>query len=72
MGVPLPPMSVPRASAQASTDSSTPEVADRDRITGTMVAAKGMLSTNALATADTHRITIIITMGLPPLILPMN
>lgn len=61
MGVALPPMSVPQASVQESTDKSIPVVAARDSITGIMVAAKGILSTNALAMADTQRITAIIT-----------
>ena len=44
MGVPLPPMSVPRASDQARGLVSNPCVADRLAMTGHMVAAKGMLS----------------------------
>ena len=38
-----------------------------DWITGTMVAAKGMLSTKALHTADSHRMMATITAVCPPL-----
>ena len=50
MGVALPPMSVPMERVQARVFRSAPMVADREVITGTMVAAKGMLSTKAEAT----------------------
>ena len=38
-----------------------------DWITGTMVAEKGMLSTKALHTADSHRMMATITAACPPL-----
>ena len=66
IGVAFPPMSVPIARVHASTDRSIPSVAARLRITGIMVAAKGILSTNALATADPHRMIAMITSALPP------
>lgn len=72
MGVALPPMSVPIASVQASMDRSTPYAADRLLIIGIIVVAKGMLSTNALTTADSHMIMAVITITFPPLILPIN
>ena len=49
-----------------------PIVADILFITGIIVAANGMLSTNALATAEPHKIIAQIAKRLPPLILPMN
>ena len=65
MGVALPPRSVPRESAQASTPMSMPSAAAMARITGIMVAAKGILSTKALVMAETHRIMITMTAILP-------
>jgi hypothetical protein len=49
IGVALPPISVPIARVQERTDKSTPVVAARLLIMGIMVAAKGILSTKALA-----------------------
>ena len=49
IGVALPPISVPIDRAQASVAVSTPWVAARLLITGSIVAAKGMLSIKALA-----------------------
>ena len=71
MGVALPPRSVPMDSAQASTCRSTPWVWAMAWITGTMVAEKGMLSTKALHTADSHRMMATITTALPPLMSAM-
>ena len=71
MGVALPPRSVPMDRAHARTCRSTPWVWAIAWITGTMVAAKGILSTKALATADTHRMMATITTALPPLSLAM-
>ncbi len=59
IGVALPPTSVPIANAQESVGSAIPEVADSDSITGIIVAANGMLSTNALAIADTGKSVVI-------------
>ena len=67
MGVALPPRSVPMDSAHASRERSTPCDRDMDWITGTMVAEKGMLSTKALHTADSHRMMATITAACPPL-----
>ena len=67
MGVALPPRSVPSESAQASTPMSMPSAAAMARMTGIMVAAKGILSTNALVTAETHRMMTTMTAALPPL-----
>ena len=64
----LPPISVPMASVQASTERSTPEAAARLLMTGTIVAAKGILSTKALAIAEIHSTMAIISMALLPLI----
>ena len=50
----------------------TPEVSARLWMIGTIVAAKGMLSTKALAIADTQRIMAIMSITLPPLISPMK
>lgn len=55
MGVALPPRSVPSESAQAITRRSMPCVAAMDWMTGTMVAANGMLSISALHTADSSQ-----------------
>jgi len=56
MGVALPPMSVPKAKVQLNVGKAKPCVCDRLAITGTMVAAKGILSTMAEAKADSHNI----------------
>ena len=72
MGVALPPMSVPMDSAQASTARSTPCAADSERMTGIMVAAKGMLSTKALAIAETQSTMATISMALSPLMSAMK
>ena len=68
IGVAEPPISVPMASVHARIDRSTPELAANALITGIMVAAKGMLSTNALAIADSHKMIAIISLGSSPLI----
>ena len=60
IGVADPPISVPIARVHASTSKLTPEKAASDLMTGIMVAANGMLSINALATADTHNMIVII------------
>ena len=44
-----------------------PSVAAMARMTGIMVAAKGILSTKALVMAESHRMTITITAILPSL-----
>ena len=67
IGVALPPMSVPTESEYARVASSAPGVvAARLLITGTIVAANGMLSTNALATAEIHIMMRTIAKKLPP------
>ena len=71
MGVPLPPMSVPRARAQASGGSGIPAAA-RLRITGIIVAAKGMLSTMAEEKAETQRMMVMTMTKLPPETRPMK
>ena len=58
IGVALPPISVPMARDQAKTGRAIPETADRLLITGIIVAAKGILSTKALAIPDIHIIMI--------------
>ena len=68
MGVALPPMSVPKASAQASGGKGIPALCDIPAITGTMVAAKGILSIIADANAENQRITGITILRLPPVI----
>ena len=55
MGVALPPKSVPMESVQASVESGMPSDADRLSMIGTIVAAKGMLSTKPLQMAEIHR-----------------
>ena len=72
IGVALPPISVPIARAHARMEISIPCAAARLSITGIMVAANGMLSINALATADTQMMIAIITFRFPPLTLPIN
>ena len=73
IGVALPPISVPIASAHARTVRLTPATSDaRSVITGIMVAANGMLSIKALATADTIMIIAIITAIFPPLTDPIK
>ena len=62
----LPPMSAPRASVQASVGNWKPAVRARLESTGIMVAAKGMLSTTAEATADIHRMMGMTTSISPP------
>ena len=54
IGVAEPPTSVPIARDQASVASNGSLPADRSLMIGTIVAAKGMLSTNALAMPDTQ------------------
>ena len=54
IGVPQPPISVPIESAHARTERSMPPACARLRITGIIVAANGILSTNALASAYSH------------------
>ena len=71
MGVALPPTSVPMERVQARVSRWTPCMAERLWITGIMVAAKGMLSMKALATAEPKRIMAIIRWTLLPLTLPM-
>ena len=66
MGVALPPMSVPRASVQASVGKGTPAAWARLAMTGTIVAAKGILSTMAEAKAETHRIMVITNIDIAP------
>ena len=73
MGVALPPMSVPRASVQAMVSRSRFGLADRLLMTGTMVAAKGMLSTMAEAKAEIFkalghpsRLTMVEALGKGP------
>ena len=65
IGVALPPISVPMARDQAKTGRAIPETADRLLITGIIVAAKGILSTKALAIPDIHIIMITIRRLLP-------
>ena len=72
MGVALPPISVPMANAQERTVISIPGVvAARLVITGIIVAANGMLSMKALATAETMTIIAIIRAIFPPLTFSM-
>ena len=72
IGVALPPISVPMASAQERTVMSIPcVVAARFVITGIMVAANGILSMNALATAETITMIAIINAIFPPLTFSM-
>lgn len=59
IGVALPPTSVPIASAHASVVSGTDPAAESVLITGTIVAANGILSMNADAIADTQMIIAI-------------
>ena len=59
-------------SPHASVEIFTPFRAARLWITGTIVAANGILSTNALAIAETQMIIATITYRLPPLTLPIN
>ena len=68
IGVALPPISVPIDNAHASTDRLVFWLTDRLLIIGIIVAAKGMLSTNALAMAETHIIIAVINFTFPPLI----
>ena len=63
IGVALPPISVPIDRAQASVAVSTPWVAARLLITGSIVAAKGMLSIKALAMADSQMIMVLADAG---------
>ena len=72
MGVALPPMSVPMAKVQARIDKSAPVAAASVRITGIIVAAKGMLSTKALQIAEPQMMIATMTTMLPPLIRPMT
>lgn len=65
IGVALPPISVPKESVHDITSSGTPDVAAKDFITGIIVAAKGILSINALATAEIQRIIASITYAFP-------
>ena len=67
MGVAFPPMSVPSASVHARMFTSIPSIDDMDFITGIIVAASGILSTNALAIAATQRMIAIISVRFPPL-----
>ena len=53
-------MSVPIESAQAIVSSETPVDAASDLMTGIIVAAKGILSMKALATAEIQMIMAII------------
>jgi hypothetical protein len=71
IGVPLPPISVPKAKAQANGGKLNPVVFARLLITGTIVAAKGILSIMAEAKADSQRMIDIIKMALPPDISPI-
>ena len=71
MGVPLPPMSVPMERVQARAFRSTPMVAESEVMTGTMVAAKGMLSTKAEAMPDSHRMMMTMRVRLPPVMWAM-
>ena len=72
IGVALPPISVPIARDHARMERSTPCVAARLLITGIIVAANGILSINALATADTQTMIATIRYRLPPQILPIR
>lgn len=76
IGVALPPMSVPRDSDHASTEryagSRVPLAAASPLMTGTIVAANGMLSTMELAIAESHTMMIITNITLPPLIISMK
>ena len=72
MGVALPPISVPMDNDHARLDSGTPVVAARLSITGIIVAANGILSTNAEATADTQMIIATIAIVFPPLIFSIS
>ena len=56
----------------ASVERLTPSVAASAFIIGIIVAAKGMLSTNALANAESHIIIATISIAFPPLIFPMK
>lgn len=71
IGVEFPPISVPSARVQAKTGKGIADSAERLAITGTMVAAKGILSTTPEATADTHRIMGITINIFPPDTSPM-
>lgn len=68
IGVPLPPMSVPSANAQAIESKSSPVESAIFLMTGTIVAAKGILSTIALQIAESHNTIKRIAVKLPPLI----
>ena len=68
IGVALPPISVPIESDHASTESKWLLLPARLVMTGIIVAAKGILSINALAKAEIQMIIAIISIRLPPLI----
>ena len=67
MGVAMPPMSVPLDMVQARVCRSIPMVSDRDRITGTITVAMGILSTKAEAAAVNQMRITTIQKWLPPL-----
>ena len=71
-GVALPPISVPTANAQARTFKERDEDVAMLLITGIIVAAKGMLSINALAVPETHIISAVMAYMFPPLIFFIN
>lgn len=66
IGVAFPPISVPKASVQAKVSKLKPSEIDKLLITGTIVAAKGMLSTIAENKAESHKIIGIATARFPP------
>src|SRR4030043_1989625 len=70
IGVALPPISVPKANVHDNVGRLNEVVWARLLITGTIVAAKGILSTIAEAKADSHNMIGIIKMALPPDISP--
>ena len=67
MGVAIPPMSVPLDMVQARVFRSISRPEDRDRITGTMMVAMGMLSTKAEQRAVNQIRTTTIQVWSPPL-----
>jgi hypothetical protein len=65
MGVPFPPISVPKASAQDIVESGIPVEADNPFTMGTMAAAKGTLSIKAERIAEIQRMAITVINSFP-------
>ena len=70
IGVAEPPISVPIESDHASVSRGT--TLESPEITGIIVAANGILSTNALAIAEIQITIATIKSALPPLIFSIN